>query len=332
MEADLEYTVAVVDDTANVRLLLREYLGELRVGQILEYDSAETFLDQLDAVVGSLDLVLMDVRLPGESGLEATKRLKERPQVEHLPVVAVTGDSEPERLREAFDAGCMDYLTKPIKKVELHARVQSALELKRTLDRLESRNRELEEMKQKLESANERLERQAREDGLTGIANKRHFNEKLRDEWQRAARDRSRLSLVLCDIDHFKAFNDTYGHEEGDQILSKVAAVLDEKVKRPADLAARYGGEEFVALLPETDIDGAEQVAREFNEAVYELNIEHEGARELDRLTVSCGVGTVVPQHSCPPEELVKRADRALYDAKDAGRNRVCRTEPGESL
>jgi diguanylate cyclase (GGDEF)-like protein len=188
---------------------------------------------------------------------------------------------------------------------------------------VERTNQELSEIRRQLEDKNRLLERLSAIDTLTGIANRRRFDAVLRQEWRRATRDEAPLSLVFCDIDHFKRFNDTYGHQAGDECLVRVAQTLEDTLNRPADLAARYGGEEFIALLVDTDAEGARVLAERIRERVFELGVEHRGSPGTKQLTVSLGVATAVPRLALRPEDLLDLADRALYAAKQGGRNRV---------
>jgi two-component system chemotaxis family response regulator WspR len=192
---------------------------------------------------------------------------------------------------------------------------------------MDRKNRELQETRRQLESRNRDLERISALDTLTQIANRRRFDAALRQEWRRAARDGAPLSLVFCDIDYFKPFNDTYGHQAGDDCLVRVAQTMEETLNRPADLAARYGGEEFIALLVDTDASGARLVAERIRARVEALGIEHRASNVARRLTVSLGVATIVPRPAIRPEDLVDLADRALYAAKEGGRNRVAAAE-----
>jgi len=188
---------------------------------------------------------------------------------------------------------------------------------------VERTNAALEEIRRQLEEKNRLLERLSAIDTLTQVANRGRFDAVLRQEWRRASRDETALSLVFCDIDYFKLFNDTYGHQRGDECLVRVAQAMDEALNRPADLVARYGGEEFVALLVGTDAEGARLVAERMRERVERLAIEHRASSAAPHLTVSLGVATVKPELGLRPEDLVSRADQALYAAKQGGRNRV---------
>jgi diguanylate cyclase (GGDEF)-like protein len=235
----------------------------------------------------------------------------------------VTATVQIKELQMAFAAGAIDYITKPLNKVELLARVSSALRLKREIDNRKAREQELLKLTQRLEELNQMLQRLSSLDGLTGIANRRHFDLVLKQEWRRAIRDATPLSLVLIDVDFFKAYNDTYGHQMGDDCLKRVTDSLKGVVKRPTDLIARYGGEEFVVLLPKTDIEGASALAEEMRTGVEALGIAHARSQVTDRVTISLGVATIVPNRDSSSTELVAEADQALYRAKQEGRNRV---------
>ena len=160
-------------------------------------------------------------------------------------------------------------------------------------------------------------------DGLTGLANRQCFEEFMDREWRRAARERKPISVIMLDIDHFKAYNDNYGHQGGDDCLKKVAAVMAESVKRPADIAARYGGEEFVVVLPDTDARGALEMAEKLRISVEMLGVPHAHSATASVVTVSIGVASLVPEHGSDYSLLVKSSDAALYAAKREGRNRV---------
>ena len=195
------------------------------------------------------------------------------------------------------------------------------------IEELRQRNRELEalvaERTQALAQVNHRLELLSNTDGLTGIANRRHFDDALAREWARAQRAAAPLALILLDVDVFKHFNDHYGHLAGDACLRTLATTLAQVgARREGELAARFGGEEFVVLLPGADLAAAAEVARHVQEAIHQLALPHEGAPH-GIVTVSFGVASLQPQRDQLPEELVRRADRAMYRAKQGGRNRI---------
>ena len=202
---------------------------------------------------------------------------------------------------------------------DLDSLVSANLKLLAQAEEMDRKNRELNETRRQLEHRNRDLERISALDTLTQIANRRRFDAVLRQEWRRSARDESPLSLVFCDIDYFKRFNDTYGHQAGDECLVRVAQAMEETLNRPADLVARYGGEEFIALLVDTGIEGARMLAERMRARVEGLNVEHRASGVASHLTVSLGVASVVPTPASRPEDLVDLADRALYAAKEGG-------------
>ena len=206
---------------------------------------------------------------------------------------------------------------------DLDSLVSANLKLLAQAEEMDQKNRELTETRRQLEQRNRDLERLSALDTLTQIANRRRFDAMLRQEWRRAVRDESPFSLLFCDIDHFKRFNDTYGHQAGDECLVRVAQAMEETLNRPADLVARYGGEEFIALLVDTDAEGARMLAERMRARIEGLQIENRASSVGPWLTVSLGVATIVPRAAGRPEDLVDLADRALYAAKESGRNRV---------
>jgi diguanylate cyclase (GGDEF)-like protein len=297
--------ISIVEDDPNMRILLQNYLESITDRDRKTFSESENFLDWLDdrddGAKRAIDLILMDIQLPGINGITTTRQLKDDPLLENLPVLAITGYDDLEKLEEAFNAGCTDYLTKPLNKIEFRARVESALRLKDALDR----EREL-----------------ANRDALTELYNRRFFNEQIKKEYDRAHRQNHELALILCDIDYFKQYNDTYGHTSGDEALKNVADVLKTSLRRPGDFVARYGGEEFAVLLPNTDQEGAMNRAEKIRKDVQNLEIEHSNSTVSEVLTLSLGASSQVPTSSGSPLDLINTADQALYRAKDEGRNR----------
>lgn len=222
------------------------------------------------------------------------------------------------------------YITRIEKEVladALSAEKRAVEELNTNLEADIRRRREVEadlrEAKDRAEELAQALERLSSLDGLTGIANRRRFDQMLEREWQRAARDRRSLALVMCDIDYFKQYNDRYGHQAGDACLRQLATLLETGMRRGGDLAARYGGEEFAVLLPGTELDNAYALADSLREKLQHLGIPHDASDIAEVLTASFGVAAVVPLPGGNPAHLVRAADEALYRAKHAGRNRV---------
>ena len=182
---------------------------------------------------------------------------------------------------------------------------------------------ERKKIETKLKTANERLKQLANIDGLTRLANRRSFDKRLSDEWKRQQRQKSLLSVIICDVDHFKLYNDTYGHLAGDEALKAVSAVLQKSAGRSSDLVARFGGEEFAVILPDTDINTAVSISEKIREKVHNLAIEHSKSVTDRFLSVSIGAACTVPDRESEIKSLLDTADRALYRAKKEGRNRV---------
>jgi two-component system, chemotaxis family, response regulator WspR len=267
-------------------------------------------------------VILQDLVMPGWDGFDLIRRYRTEPQLEHVPVIVLSAREEAASKAHGFAVGANDYLVKLPDRLELLARVRyhSGAYISR-LQRDEA-FRFLRESQKHLAEANIELQKLAALDSLTGIANRRRFDELLQHEWQRGQRERRPLSLLLCDIDCFKMYNDTFGHLAGDLCLKKAAAVMTACLKRPADLAARYGGEEFALVLPDTDEAGARTVAEDCVRALAELGIENPQSPHR-MVTMSVGVATLVPVADRAATDLVEAADGALYEAKHGGRNRA---------
>lgn len=320
--------ILIVDDSPDNQRLLKSILGAAGYTDLLTADSAldafkQLGMDNSASVSTDIDLILMDIVMPEMDGIEACRLIKSFAHLRDIPVIMVTAEVQTKDLQMAFAAGAIDYITKPLNRMELLARVSSALRLKREIDHRKAREQELLKLTKQLEEANQKLHDLSILDGLTGIANRRRFNEVLGLEWRRAIRDTAPLSLILIDVDFFKAYNDTYGHQMGDDCLKLVVNSLKDVLKRPTDLIARYGGEEFVVLLPKTDAEAAAALAEEMRAGVEALEIAHALSQVTDRVTISLGVATIVPNLDSSYAELVAEADQALYQAKQGGRNRV---------
>ena len=268
-------------------------------------------------------LILLDLVMPEIDGLTLLRYMRANPLTKAVPVVVLSTKEDPVLKGEAFANGANDYLIKWPDRIELLARIRYHSQWYRNLEQRDEAFRSLRLSQRRLAESNLQLQRLASVDGLTGIVNRRYFDERLEEEWLRAARAKDWLTLVMVDIDHFKAFNDHYGHLAGDDCLKAVAKALIEVLRRPADLVARFGGEEFVIVLPGTSPEGAELVAEKVRRCVEGLNIPHAFSSAGDRVTASVGVATVVPTNRLEPTSLLAEADAALYQAKGAGRNRI---------
>ena len=252
------------------------------------------------------DLLLLDVMMPGMDGYETCRIIKSNPKTRDIPIIFITAKTEEQDEARGFQVGAVDYITKPFSPLIAVARVKTHIELKRRGDM---------------------LERLAGLDGLTGIPNRRRFDQVLDDEWKRSMRYGHCISLAMIDIDYFKRFNDHYGHTEGDACLKKVAGTIAWSLNRSEDFVARYGGEEFACIIPEATCQGSMAVTGKIIEHVRRLRIPHEFSDVADHVTISIGVATCVPLVNDNSQALIAAADRALYQAKQEGRNRIVRLD-----
>ncbi|UBF24076.1 PleD family two-component system response regulator [Kovacikia minuta CCNUW1] len=320
-------TILIVDDTPDNLHLLSRMLNR-RGYEVRAVHSGEMALATIEQA--SPDLVLLDVCMPGMDGYEVCLSLKANPQTKDIPVIFISAlDEVLDKLR-AFDVGAVDYITKPFRIPEVMARVTIHLTLRRLQLQLKEQNELLkQEVRDRLaaeaalQAANQELQRLANLDGLTQVANRRRFDEYLEQEWRRLNREQSPLSLILCDVDFFKSYNDTYGHQAGDDCLRSIAHVLQTAATRPADVVARYGGEEFAIILPNTALEGAMQVAAEIQAGVKQLQIVHQDSQISPYVTLSLGVAMIIPRLGVSPAALIAAADQALYRAKANGRDRI---------
>jgi len=269
-------------------------------------------------------VILQDLVMPSIDGFGMIQLYRGCEELRNVPVIVLSAKEDPKLKAHSFATGANDYMVKLPDKLELLARVRyhSGAHINR-LQR-DQAFRFLRESQKQLADANIELRKLAALDGLTGIANRRQFDDTMQLEWQRGQREKQPLTLLLCDVDFFKLYNDSFGHLAGDLCLKKVAAVLTEHLKRPADLAARYGGEEFAIILPDTPLTGALIVAESCRRHLEQLAIANPQADTgFATLTMSVGVASVVPSPASSIEQLIQQADQALYAAKHAGRNRV---------
>ena len=307
--------VLVVEDTVTSATVVCSWLTNMGL-TALHAGNGETGLEMFGSE--RPDLILLDIIMPGMDGFEVARRIRALEKEVWTPIIFLTARADENDLQRAIEVGGDDYLIKPVSEVVLKAKINAMRRMAQMRD-------SLRRVKSKLEKANRELQRLSAIDGLTGIANRRCFDETLLREWRRCSRSELPLSLLVLDVDLFKLFNDHYGHQMGDECLKIVAHTLEETTQRPNDLVTRYGGEEFAAILPETDAEVALAVGEAMRARIEGLRIDHAWSSVAQVVTISVGVACVIPPRDSEAgiPALIKAADDALYRAKEAGRNRV---------
>lgn len=310
--------VLLVDDQAIIAEGIKRMLAD-------ENDIVFHYCDDpANAIKMAVDIdatvILQDLVMPDIDGMTVVRFFRTNMQTRNIPIIVLSSKDDPQIKSDAFTNGANDYLVKLPDQIELLARIRA--HSKSYIHQIErdAAFQALRETQKQLEESNRKLQALSTLDGLTGIANRRHFDESLDKEWRRAKRNDLPLSLILIDIDFFKPFNDNYGHQAGDDCLIQVAKALDGCIARPTDVIARYGGEEFTAILPDTDLNGAATVAEKLRTTIEELAIPHAHSSAADHVTISLGIAQ--SDGSTDTETLIKQADAALYEAKESGRNR----------
>ncbi|CAM3735831.1 Phytochrome-like protein cph2 [Pseudomonas reidholzensis] len=268
-------------------------------------------------------VILQDLIMPGLDGLTLVREYRNNPLTQDIPIIVLSTKEDPLVKSAAFAAGANDYLVKLPDTIELVARIRYHSRSYMTLLQRDEAYRALRVSQQQLLDTNLKLQRLMNSDGLTGLSNRRHFDEYLELEWRRAMREQQQLSLLMIDVDYFKAYNDSFGHLAGDEALRQVAGAIRGSCSRPTDLPARYGGEEFALVLPNTSPGGARLIAEKLRQTVHALNIPHTAPGADSRLTVSIGLATHTPSIGSHCRQLISAADKGLYLAKNNGRNQV---------
>jgi diguanylate cyclase (GGDEF)-like protein len=320
-----KFTILIIDDNSvNLRVAV-DYLQESGLTILVAKDGERGIKQAKDP---RPDLIVLDVVMPGIDGFETCRRLKMEEETKDIPVIFLTALSDTGDKVKGFQYGAVDFVTKPIQREELLARIGAHLRIQALTQKLQEQNHKLKQQALELkianeaaEAANRKLARLVNLDSLTQIANRRHFDQHLNREWRRLMRDGAALSLIMCDIDYFKNYNDYYGHQAGDDCLRRVAQAIARIPERPGDLVARYGGEEISAILPYTNAQGAVQIAEVIQLAIKQLQIRHHRSYVSQHVTISMGISCLVPDRDRRLESLIAAADRALYIAKERGRN-----------
>ncbi|MBF0151795.1 MAG: diguanylate cyclase [Magnetococcales bacterium] len=263
-----------------------------------------------------VNLILLDVMMPDMDGFEVCRKLKENTTTRNIPIIFLTSKDTDEDEVAGLKLGAVDFIRKPSNPLVVLTRARNAIALHSAQQKLLDQNIQLHEMNRKLNDL-------ISIDGLTGIPNRRRFDEYLVGEWNGALRRQEPLSIIVIDIDYFKLYNDGYGHVQGDQCLIRVAKILSESLPRSMDLVARYGGEEFACILPNTNQEGMAKVGAHLRRTVNALGIPHEFSKVCSTISISLGGATMTPCRDKTPYHLIALADQQLYRAKDRGRNRL---------
>jgi diguanylate cyclase (GGDEF)-like protein len=304
--------ILIIDDTpANIQIL------HAVLGDTYSIFFANTGREGIAMARKELpDLILLDIMMPGMDGYAVCRELKGEALTRQIPLIFITAMSTVEDETKGLELGAIDYITKPFSPPIVKARVKNHLELKRHRDLLQKATIELDKK-------NLALNLLAKEDALTGLANRRYFNEVLASEIKRAIRSRQLLALLLCDVDFFKNYNDHYGHVAGDKCLQAIGKILLQTFKRAGDLPARYGGEEFVVILPDTPPGHAGLLAEKLRQNMMTQALPHAFSAAAEVVTLSFGVVEAEPNSERTAEWYINKADKALYQAKEGGRNQV---------
>lgn len=304
--------ILVVDDSKAIRQVVAECVKTL--GHEVAYaENGEQCLQHV--ADNEVDLILMDVEMPHLNGVEATKAIRELKKADWFPIIFLTCHSDDDSFVNGILAGGDAYLAKPINPLRLQVTVVA-------MERIYIMRQRLFKTQKELQRVNEELEQLSFFDQLTGLANRRNFDMSLEKQFALSRRNRSPLSLIMCDIDYFKQYNDAYGHQLGDQCLQHVANLIKLPIGRPTDMPCRYGGEEFAVILPDTPQQGAYFIAEKMRTTVLQAELEHKASKLQPQVTLSLGMATHTGIfHNSA--ELIKAADDALYRAKTQGRNRT---------
>ena len=314
-------SILIVDDNAQNIQLVASHLKE--EGYRISF--SQTGRDVLNKIENaSFDLILLDIMMPEMDGFEICTRVRQHPEYKEVPIIFLTAKIDKDSIVKGFEVGAVDYILKPFHGAELLARIRTHLELKAYREKVEEINIQLNKeilkgirMQEELEEMNRRLYEKATKDALTGLFNRRKMTDLIEYEYDRALRNQLPFSVIITDIDHFKAVNDTHGHDCGDEVLQEVSQILT-SMTRKQDQASRWGGEEFLLLLPETDTNGALTLAEKIRTKI-EQSSYFCGKAELN-ITMTFGISCFADGKT--DKTVIKEADIALYEGKNSGRNR----------
>lgn len=299
MSETVRQTILIVDDNPeNIKIL-----GELLKDEFnIKATTKGVDVLKLETMDKKPDLILLDIMMPDINGYEVCFALKSNEQTSDIPVIFITAKDDDKDEIKGFEIGAVEYITKPFNPSIVKARVRTHAELKKLRDILSN---------------------YAYVDALTMIPNRRKCTEFLDIYWNICKREEQPISIIMMDVDHFKQYNDFYGHSMGDNCLKSIANILKSTISRESDLFARYGGEEFIAVLLNVDKEGAINVGEKMLEEVRKASIPHEKSKVSNIVTLSIGISTVIPTNNISAQELINSSDKGLYSSKESGRNKV---------
>ncbi len=321
-------SILIIDDSPPILRLLETAIirnGHPEVHCVESGPAALEFLgiDPPNKHLRQVDCILLDIVMPVMDGIEVCRRIKGHDFFVDTPIIMVTVKDEPETIHTAFEAGAIDYITKPVRELELMTRVNSAMKLSHEISQRKAREKELLKLQQELEKANEHLAELAITDEVTNVGNRRYFNDNLQLEWRRSFREAKPLSLIFIEFDYFREFAEQCGQEKGDNCLKLMAQVLEATLHRVGDHLARFRGNQFAACLSGTGMRGAMNVAAQMKSNIDYLKVKHPNSKASKFISVSIGVASVQPSTGVALDNLCMLAEKALAKAKKHGNNRI---------
>ncbi len=320
--------ILVVDPNVDDLSFICRFLNMSGYNDVFPFSSireAEQNLHRSDSSalksIFAIDIAIIDVS-SGQPAYHFLEKMRRSAVYQDLPILAISDGNRSEAMSSSFAYGATDFLSKSIDEYELKARVRVGIKLKYEIERRKARERELIEVTNQLTDLNEILSNLSLIDSLTGIANRRCFDDSLSQEWRRAVRHGGDLTLIMIDVDHFKRYNDSYGHQMGDKCLVDLTRTINLQLRRPGDMLARYGGEEFAIILPNTAAWQTDVLCSKIQKSIENLHIPHESSPSASYVTISMGVASTNPAEGfMDSARLLQAADEALYIAKAKGRN-----------